>query len=149
LLRLRQKSVAPVTDLQQEDEPQMNDRACQLRGNRPLWGALGFQVQPVSEHNNARCASLADRDPDSDHHPAVPVPRHLTGQTMNKTTNPKQPSRTVKSAEAEAHATGKDKTEYGRVSRSKHVTDRKTVKSNPASDGSPQRAPGGDAKNTD
>jgi hypothetical protein len=68
---------------------------------------------------------------------------------MSKTTTPKQPSQTVKAAEAEASATGKDKTEYGRVSRSKHVTDRKTVKANPASDGSPERAPGGDAENTD
>ncbi|HEX3215677.1 MAG TPA: hypothetical protein VHR67_02330 [Aestuariivirgaceae bacterium] len=55
----------------------------------------------------------------------------------------------MRAAEAEARATGKDKTEYGRVSRSKHVTDRKTVKANPASDGSPARAPGGDAENTD
>jgi hypothetical protein len=63
---------------------------------------------------------------------------------------PKQkPSQTVRAAEAEAHDTGKDKSEYGRVSRSKHVTDRKTVKANPASDGSPDRAPGGDAENTD
>ena len=68
---------------------------------------------------------------------------------MSKPTTPKQPSQTVKSAEAEARSTGKDKTEYGRVSRSKHVTDRKTVKANPASDGSPDRAPGGDAENTD
>ena len=35
------------------------------------------------------------------------------------------------------------------MSRSKHVTDRKTVKANPASDGSPDRAPGGDTENTD
>ena len=61
----------------------------------------------------------------------------------------KKPSPTVEAAEAEAHATGKDRTEYGRVSRSKHVTDRKTVKANPAADGSPDRAPGGDAENTD
>jgi hypothetical protein len=67
---------------------------------------------------------------------------------MSKTTTPKEPSRTVKAAEAEAHATGKDQTEYGRVSRSKHVTDRKTVKANPASVDSPERAPGGDAENT-
>ena len=67
---------------------------------------------------------------------------------MTKATNQK-PSKTVRAAEAEAHDTGKDKTEYGRVSRSKHVTDRKTVKANPASDGSPDRAPGGDAENTD
>jgi hypothetical protein len=67
---------------------------------------------------------------------------------MTKT--PKQkPSQTVRAAEAEARDTGKDKSEYGRVSRSKHVTDRKTVKANPASDGSPDRAPGGDAENTD
>ena len=68
---------------------------------------------------------------------------------MTKPTTPKQPSQTVKAAETEAHATGKDRTEYGRTSRSKHVTDRKTVKANPASDGSPERAPGGDAENTD
>jgi hypothetical protein len=61
----------------------------------------------------------------------------------------RKPSQTVRAAEAEAHETGKDKTEYGRVSRSKHVTDRKTVKANPASDGSPDRAPGGDTENTD
>ena len=67
---------------------------------------------------------------------------------MNRTTD-RKPSQTVKSAEAEAHDTGKDKTEYGRVSRSKHVTDRKTVKANPAADGSPDRAPGGDTENTD
>jgi hypothetical protein len=67
---------------------------------------------------------------------------------MAKPTDPK-PSQTVRAAEAEAHETGKDKTDYGRVSRSKHVTDRKTVKANPASDGSPDRAPGGDAENTD
>jgi hypothetical protein len=67
---------------------------------------------------------------------------------MTKATKQK-PSKTVRAAEAEAHETGKDKTEYGRVSRSKHVTDRKTVKANPASDGSPDRAPGGDAENTD
>jgi hypothetical protein len=68
---------------------------------------------------------------------------------MSKPTTPKEPSQTVKAAEAEARSTGKEKTEYGRVSRSKHVTDRKTVKANPASDGSPTRAPGGDAENTD
>ena len=68
---------------------------------------------------------------------------------MIKTTDRQPPSQTVRAAEAEAHETGKDKTEYGRVSRSKHVTDRKTVKANPASDGSPDRAPGGDAENTD
>ncbi len=68
---------------------------------------------------------------------------------MSSPTTPKMPSQTVKAAEAEAHATGKDKTEYGRVSRSKHVTDPKTVKANPAADGSPDRAPGGDAENTD
>jgi hypothetical protein len=67
---------------------------------------------------------------------------------MAKSTD-RKPSQTVKAAEAEAHTTGKDKTEYGRVSRSKHVTDRKTVKANPASDGSPDRAPGGDTENTD
>jgi hypothetical protein len=67
---------------------------------------------------------------------------------MTKPTD-RKPSQTVQAAEAEAHATGKDKSEYGRVSRSKHVTDRKTVKANPASDGSPDRAPGGDAENTD
>ena len=61
----------------------------------------------------------------------------------------RKPSQTVHAAEAEAHETGKDQTEYGRVSRSKHVTDRKTVKANPASDGSPDRAPGGDTENTD
>jgi hypothetical protein len=66
---------------------------------------------------------------------------------MTKRTN-KKPSQTVEAAEAEAHATGKDKTEYGRASRSRHVTDRKTVKANPASDGSPDRAPGGKTKNT-
>jgi hypothetical protein len=67
---------------------------------------------------------------------------------MAKATD-RKPSQTVKAAEAEAHTTGKDKTEYGRVSRSKHVTDRKTVKANPASDGSSDRAPGGDTENTD
>jgi len=49
---------------------------------------------------------------------------------MSKPTTPKEPSQTVRAAEAEARSTGKDKTEYGRVSRSKHVTDRKTVKAN-------------------
>ena len=68
---------------------------------------------------------------------------------MSKPSTP-PPSQTVKSAEREAHETGKDKTEYGRVSRSKHVTDRKTVKANPASDrSSTDRAPGGETENTD
>ena len=67
---------------------------------------------------------------------------------MTKATNQKS-SKTVRAAEAEAHDTGKDKTEYGRVSRSKHVTDRKTVKANPASDGSSFCDPTATTENTD